>query len=276
MVYAEAKDKTKIWYYSKKARNNKPVLFFIHGFGLNNTEFKTVMKILTKKKYSVLAADLRGHGKSDRLNETKFYSPGSCAEDLNCVLAKTKTKSAVLVCHSLGGIVALKLCITHPEKVKSIVLFNACHTLKFKKPTLLYNMLSRHQHLFADLAYSGRYIKKRVFHESEKMDFDFTTIEKHPGPEIFLRGIVETGSSAKLFYDAFSNADLSGEMRKIKAPALIIASRNDELVPFYVSEAMHGLLKNSVFKVIAQDHSFPIKNPEQSAELIDSFVKENI
>ena len=70
-------------------------------------------------KYRVITPDSRGLGKSDR-PETG-YGPTSLANDVNGLLDHLNIKKAFIVGLSLGGAVAIKFCIDHPEKVQGSI-----------------------------------------------------------------------------------------------------------------------------------------------------------
>ncbi|WSG19360.1 alpha/beta hydrolase [Nonomuraea sp. NBC_01738] len=68
------------------------------------------------KRYRVLVPDLRGHGRSEWPGA---YALPDMAEDIAALLDGTP---AVIVGHSLGGIVAYHLAAAHPELVERLVL----------------------------------------------------------------------------------------------------------------------------------------------------------
>ena len=74
-------DGTKISYVRYKGGD---VLVFLHGLGCNHTFLKHEIEYFRKKKYGIVAFDLRGHGSSERPN--KEYKLEYFAKDLKKVL----------------------------------------------------------------------------------------------------------------------------------------------------------------------------------------------
>lgn len=74
--------------------------------------------------------DLRGHGLSQPKGDTEF-SIVTMAKDLLAVIDDRALREVVIVGHSVGGMIALELCLRHPEllgaRIKGLVLLNATH-----------------------------------------------------------------------------------------------------------------------------------------------------
>jgi 3-oxoadipate enol-lactonase len=69
-----------------------------------------------------IAPDLRGHGRSPR---AEAYSFDLFADDLHGLLDAFDVEQAVLVGHSMGGVVAYRYAERHPERVAAMVLEEA-------------------------------------------------------------------------------------------------------------------------------------------------------
>jgi pimeloyl-ACP methyl ester carboxylesterase len=68
--------------------------------------------------HQVMALDLPGHGRSDKPDKEDAYGL-QVVEDVVFLLDHLKIKKAHIVGYSLGGMVAMKLMVTHPERVLS-------------------------------------------------------------------------------------------------------------------------------------------------------------
>ncbi len=100
-----------------------PPVVLIHGLTLD-AELQWadtgVLKALSKD-YRVIAMDCRGHGKSDKPHEPAAYGI-EMVEDVCRLLDHLKIKRAHVVGYSLGGSIALKFLVSHPERCLSVVL----------------------------------------------------------------------------------------------------------------------------------------------------------
>ena len=73
--------------------------------------------------YKVIAADSRGHGKSELGSDRLTYE--QMAEDLNALLENLKMRPAYVLGWSDGGIIGLLLAIRHPDKVGKLAVMGA-------------------------------------------------------------------------------------------------------------------------------------------------------
>lgn len=96
-----------------------PLLVLIHGITSNSATWDRVLPRLARR-YTVLAPDLLGHGRSDKLRGD--YSVGAHTNTVRDLLDALGHGPATFVGHSLGGGVALQLAYQYPERVDRLVL----------------------------------------------------------------------------------------------------------------------------------------------------------
>ncbi len=99
-----------------------PVMLQIHGNGGSIRDMGNQIQFFTPH-YRVIAADSRGHGKSEIGAGPLTYEQQ--AEDLNALLDQLQVKSAYVLGWSDGGIIGLLLAIHHPEKVGKLAIMGA-------------------------------------------------------------------------------------------------------------------------------------------------------
>ena len=86
-----------------------PTTVFLHGLDSSKETWSGPLSRLTKMGYPAIALDLRGHGES-RLGDVKEFSPENLASDvLDAVEAHGIRSPFVLVGHSMGGRIAMRL-----------------------------------------------------------------------------------------------------------------------------------------------------------------------
>jgi pimeloyl-ACP methyl ester carboxylesterase len=71
--------------------------------------------------YRVIALDCRGHGQSDKPAGEGEYGV-KMVEDVVRLMDHLHLPAAHIVGYSMGGMIALKLAVTHPERVRSAIL----------------------------------------------------------------------------------------------------------------------------------------------------------
>lgn len=96
-----------------------PLLILVHGITSNSATWDKVLPKLAKH-YTVLAPDLLGHGRSDKLRGD--YSVGAHANTIRDLMDVLGYKRGTFAGHSLGGGVALQFAYQYPERVDRLVL----------------------------------------------------------------------------------------------------------------------------------------------------------
>jgi len=99
-----------------------PVMLQIHGNGGSIRDMGNQIQFFSAH-YRVIAADSRGHGKSEIGTGHLTYEQQ--AEDLNALLDELQIKSAYVLGWSDGGIIGLLLAIHHPDKVAKLAVMGA-------------------------------------------------------------------------------------------------------------------------------------------------------
>ena len=98
-----------------------PPVLMIHGASANAREFTWTLSPRLRDEHRIFMADRPGHGYSDRPDGA--HDLGVQAEQMAGVLdTLAPGEKAVLVGHSFGGAVALRVALDRPELVKGLVL----------------------------------------------------------------------------------------------------------------------------------------------------------
>jgi pimeloyl-ACP methyl ester carboxylesterase len=96
-----------------------PAILLIHGIGDNSTTWHTVQSKLAQR-FTVIAPDLLGHGKSDKPRAD--YSVAAYANGMRDLLSVLEIERITVIGHSLGGGVAMQFCYQFPQLVDRLVL----------------------------------------------------------------------------------------------------------------------------------------------------------
>jgi pimeloyl-ACP methyl ester carboxylesterase len=97
-----------------------PPVIMLHGWGASLYAFSA----LTSSQSRVIAVDMRGYGLSDRPRGRGMYSTDAYLGDLKALYAALRVDRATLVGHSMGGGIALRYALAHPERVAALALVN--------------------------------------------------------------------------------------------------------------------------------------------------------
>jgi pimeloyl-ACP methyl ester carboxylesterase len=101
-----------------------PPVLLVHGFASSrdgNWLRAGWARPLTEAGFAGIAVDLRGHGESDRPRSIAAYGLPRFRADLLAVLDGAGVPSAHVLGYSLGARLAWELAVTHPARVRSLV-----------------------------------------------------------------------------------------------------------------------------------------------------------
>ena len=101
-----------------------PAVVLIHGFGLNRAMWQWQLPALTPH-FSVLTYDLLGHGESARPAGTPDLSMFS--RQLQGLMERCGIECAAPVGFSLGGMIARRFALDHPDRVAALAILNSPH-----------------------------------------------------------------------------------------------------------------------------------------------------
>ena len=119
MPYAEVNGQR---LYYEDTGGSGPALVFSHGLLMDHSMFAPQVAAL-KDRYRCISWDERGHGRTagDSLAPFTYYDS---ADDLDALLAHLGVEQAVLIGMSQGGYLSLRCALTHPRRVRALVLID--------------------------------------------------------------------------------------------------------------------------------------------------------
>jgi pimeloyl-ACP methyl ester carboxylesterase len=100
-------------------------IVLVHGFASThavNWLFTQWVKTLTEDGRRVIVFDNRGHGRSQKLYDPAQYGLDLMAEDVANLLDHLSLARADVMGYSLGARISTVLTLTHPERVRSLIL----------------------------------------------------------------------------------------------------------------------------------------------------------
>src|SRR5262245_8585990 len=106
-----------------EVRGEGPALVCVHGFGGAKEDFADHLDALAER-WRVITVDLRGHGDSDAPADPSSYSLDRLARDVEAVADAVEADRFRLLGHSMGGMVARRVVLDHPERVDALVLMS--------------------------------------------------------------------------------------------------------------------------------------------------------
>ncbi len=118
---------------AQKEPEEQKTIVLCHGLAANGLQFVADAHFFAAQGFRVIVPDLRGHGRSKtpdkKLRRDEDFTIEQMAADLVEVLDAERVEKAHWVGNSLGGILALSLMGSHPERLSGFVCFGTSFSM---------------------------------------------------------------------------------------------------------------------------------------------------
>jgi non-heme chloroperoxidase len=262
-------DGTEIYY---KDWGSGPPIVFSHGWPLNADAWEDQMFALVSHGYRCIAHDRRGHGRSSQPwtgNDLDTY-----ADDLAALTERLALENAIHVGHSTGGGEVTRYVGRHGAKrVAGVALVSAIPPLMLRTPA---NPVGTPIEVFDKLR-AGVLLDRAQFFADLSAPFyganrPGSNVSQGLRDSFFSQGM-QAGLPASYFcIKAFSETDLTEDLKKIDVPTLIVHGSDDQIVPIVASALISSkIVKNAVLKIYeGAPHGLPSTLKDRlSADLLE-------
>ncbi|MEK6984628.1 MAG: alpha/beta hydrolase [Nanoarchaeota archaeon] len=258
-------DQSAIYYLVSRNNNSNEFAVLIHGLGTNNSLFRYEESFLIYKGLNVINVDLRGHGFSENIKGKVTLE--DYAKDIKCILKEEKVAKAVLIGYSLGGFVSLKFYSDFPKLVKKMVLIDASYAVNLNTIRPIF--------IFIGLALFGLLIlPARFFNVKAKQDVDFS---KYKWRNVFLLihqiGLATSLRSLSYAINAMLKENLSGVLKKVNIPTLIIEDSHDVIFSKKSFKTEHKKITKSELQIIEGSHLAVLNKSDTLEKDILNFIR---
>jgi non-heme chloroperoxidase len=248
MSTVATKDGAEIFY--KDWGRGQPIVFH-HGWPLSSDDWDTQMLFFVQHGYRVVGIDRRGHGCSSQVSDG--HDMDHYAADAATVVEHLDLRNTVHIGHSTGGGEAARYVAHHGKgRVAKLVLMSAVPPIMVKSPN---NPDGLPIEVFDGFRKSLAANRAQFYREvASKPFYGFN----RPGAEP-LDGVIDNWwrqgmmGGAKAHYDgikAFSETDLTEDLKSIDAPTLVMQGDDDQIVPYKGAALLQvKLLKNATLKL---------------------------
>ncbi len=242
----------------EQAGSGAPLLL-IHGLGSGSADWQAQIEHFSRH-YTVIAPDLRGHGRSGR--PAPPYAMSDFADDLTALMDALSIADAHVVGISLGGGIAFQLAVQAPARLRSLTVVNSGPELI---PRTLLARFAIWQRLvivkLLGLQRMGKVVAGRMFPDQPELARVF--LERFAGNH-------QPSYLASL--RAFIGWSVKARLAEIRCPTLIVAADQD-YTPVSLKEDYVKLLPNARLVVIPDSrHALPMEKPAAFNACVDAFL----
>ena len=258
-----------------------PVILCVHGILEQGAAWSEVALRLAQKGYRVIAPDLRGHGKSDRVGKGGSYNLIDFLGDIDAIVEVLTGKAFTLVGHSLGSVVAAIFASVRPQLVKNLVLIETILPTEAREEETV-------QQLATHLDYLASPPEHPVFPSVEAAAERLcqTTPALSKSIAMMLAGRItepcEGGvrwrwepllrTRAGIGFNGIGRSRYLGLLKRIQAPITLVYgdrsnfNRNEDL------SEQQSAMPNAEKVVLSGGHNLPLEAPSGLAKIISSAI----
>lgn len=243
-----------------------PTLVFSSGLGGSARFWGPQLPVLLEQ-YRVVLYDQSGCGRSPAVLP-EGYSIGDMAREVLAMLDRLDIKRCHFIGHALGGLVGLELALQRPSLLQSQVLINAwsrpndhsARCFAVRKTLLRDSGPAAYVQAQSLFLYPADWIAANTAQLAED---DAHALAHFPEPANLLRRIA-----------ALQAFDVDGRLADITTPTLLIANRDDMLVPWQQSERLAARMPRAELKVLAYGgHASSVSDPGVFNEALLGFLR---
>ncbi len=245
----------------------EPVIL-IHGLGDDHRAWRKVIPDLALE-HRVLLYDFRGHGKS-----TLGDASGTLAQlagDLVALMDALELPEATLAGFSLGGTIAMRAALDHPDRVRDLALVATSSRVNQAAA----DWYRERAQMIADSDPGIR----------DTLDSDTEDVYRNRPEEVEAGLLIRRQSTADprghanacLAMAGLREHPLDTELGNIRAPTVIVAGEKDQHCPPRAAEIIAGGISGSRLEILPDTgHPIPVERAADTARLIAEAHRANV
>jgi len=220
------KEKLKMAYMDVQPQNAiGKTIVLLHGKNFNGAYWEQTARALTQSGFRVIIPDQIGFGKSSKPDHFQ-YSFHQLAANTKQILDNLKISKAIILGHSMGGMVATRFALMYPEIVEKLILENPIGLEDYKLKVPYQSVDKWYQ---SELKSNFESIKKYqlISYYDGKWKDQYTRWVNLSAGWTLNKDYPKVAWNNALTYDLIMTQPVVYELQNIKAPTLLIVGQRD-------------------------------------------------
>jgi len=258
-----------------------PLVLCLHGILEQGAAWSEVAIRLAQKGYRVIAPDLRGHGRSDRVGKGGSYNLIDFLGDIDAIVEVLAGKAFILVGHSLGSVLGAIFATIRPQSIKNIVLVETILPTADDSddPTMalanqLNSMASPPKHpVFADVKTAAERLRKATPAISSSLAMLLAERITEPcegGVRWRWEPLLRTRTGISL--NGIGRSRYLKLLQKIKVPITLVYGDKSNFNRIEDLNKQQEAMPNAIKVVVSGGHNLPLEAPSALAKIISGAV----
>ena len=254
----------------------EPPLLLLHG-GMQTAHSWDLTAVALKRRFHVVAMDLRGHGDSD-WSERGDYSHHTHASDVAGLVEHLGWDRLALIGLSLGGLTAMRFASEHADQLVALVVVDVGPELNQSGVGRIINFTGGPAELDSVDDFIRRAVEYNPRRKPEQLRYSLThNLRRLPNGKYawkYDRRIGQrrdsTGESAPVQFD-----DMWERLRSISCPTLVVRGADSDVFAEETGRRMAETIPDCRFVTIPDaSHTVPQDNAAGFLEVLQAFLSE--
>ncbi|WP_183559795.1 alpha/beta fold hydrolase [Mucilaginibacter sp. SP1R1] len=227
-------------------------VLLIHGMFSNLSVYYFNIAPILAKHFHVVMYDLKSHGMSERT--LHGYDLNSMTDDLHALMQVLNLETAHLAGYSFGGLIALKMTLRFPDKIKKLIVIEAPDPKDEKARGIIDD-------------YSREFLEHYVenFTDTTKVKMGKRQMERNHRMYEYL------------FYQTSIKTDMAAEKDFLNDPQILLINTDTLLLYGMDSNCLetgkwlNEKIKSSELLLVPGNHNIPIQEPALIGDMMNMF-----
>jgi pimeloyl-ACP methyl ester carboxylesterase len=241
-------------YYEVHGHPDRPAVVLLEGLGGDVPGWRRNIPTLSTR-YRVVAFDFRGNGRSDKPDRPMTMS--TVVDDTVALMDHLGVDAAHVYGQSFGGMVAQELALTHPGRVRSLVIAATSPGPRHAARPGPASSVPKDRPYLA--LYSDAFAREHPDHVAE----DILVGSQNPQPR----------QAGRRQWEAMQGFDSFDRLSSLRVPTLVLHGTDDRLVPVENAHLLAGRIPGAQLRLLAgAGHVFHSERAEEADGAVLGFL----